>query len=68
MYHNHADQTFFEIGSEDLENDAFFYRFLRFRLRIDLRDLLDDMICTSDEECFQYRFKEGSQFSEIDDS
>ena len=67
MYRNHADQTFFEIGSEDLENDTFIHRFLRFRLRIDPRDLFDDMRCTSDEECFQYRFEEGSRFFEIDD-
>ena len=44
MYRNHVDQTFFEIGSEDLKNDTLFYRFLIFRLRIDPGDLLDDMI------------------------
>ena len=27
MYNNHADQTYFEIGSEDLENDNFFVDF-----------------------------------------
>ena len=68
MYRNHADHTFFEIRSEDLENDTFFCRFLIFRLRIDPGNLFDEMICTSDEECFQYRFEEGSQFFEIDDS
>ena len=46
----------------------FFYRFLRFRLRIDPCDLFGDMICTTGEECFQCRIEEGSQFFEIDAS
>ena len=68
MYRNHADQTFIEIESEDLENDRFFYRFLRFPPSIVPRDLFDEMGCTTGEECFQYRIEEGSQFFEIDDS
>ena len=59
---------FFEIGSENLENDRFIYRFLIFPPSIDPRDLFGDMRCTTGEECFQYRFEEGSQFFEIDDS
>ena len=68
MYRNHADQTFFEIGSEDLENETLFYRFLIFRLRIDPRDLLEEIICPKDKECLPNRFDEGSQFFEINDS
>ena len=46
----------------------FFYRFLRFRLHIDARDLFDEMRCSAGGEYFEYRFEEGSHFFEIDDS
>ena len=68
MYRNHAEHTLFEIGSEDLENDTFFYRFLRFPPSIDARDLFGDMRCPRGEECFPHWFNQGCQFSEIDDS
>ena len=61
-------KLFFEIGSENLENDIFLNRFLRFRLRIDPRDLFEEMRCITRDECSKCRFEEGSQFSEIDDS
>ena len=52
----------------DLENYIHFYKFSRFQLHIDPRDLFDEMGCTTGAECFQYRIEEGSQFFEIDDS
>ena len=65
IHNNHADQTFFEIGFEDLENDRFYCRFLSFRSAIDSRDSLNDMRCSLDGECFQYRFGHESQFFKI---
>ena len=63
MYRNHADQTFFEIRSEDLENDAFFYRFLIFPPSIDLRDLFGDMRCTRGVKCFHTDLRKEVDFS-----
>ena len=53
---------FFEIEYEDLENDNLFCRFLSFRSDIDSRDSLNDMRCSLDGECFQYRFGHESHF------